>query len=301
MSNKVPIFLVICLVATAGCSGTQPTGPSTTTAKTTTTSTATLTTTESTPTTTTTSTTIATSTTTATPTTTTTTRTTPKGPDEGTAWTVTITRVIDGDTVEAKFPNGETDTLRLLGVDTPETTPNSVTPGEFEGIPDTAAGRDHLTQWGYKAKQYAKNQLSGKTVRIEVDPAADRRGSYGRLLVYVYVGNEHFNEQLLRNGYARVYESSFSSLSEFNSIEADAQQQDEGLWDFEKQESVNQPKDTAKEDDDNSDVPPPPADGDYDCSHFDTQSQAQQVLEDSSGDPHRLDADSDGEACESLP
>lgn len=58
----------------------------------------------------------------------------------------------------------------------------------------------------------------------------------------------------------------------------------------------------ASEDSDNSDsdIPPLPADGDYDCLHFDTQEQAQQVLDDSSSDPHRLDGDSDGIACESL-
>ena len=299
MNNKATILLVVCLMALSGCSGAQSTNPSTTTATTTTTTTSTTTATP------TTSTTTESTTTTATPTptstTATSTTTTPRGPDEGATWNVTITRVVDGDTVEAKFPNGEIDTLRLLGVDTPETVLNLVTPGEFEGIPDTAAGRDHLNQWGRNAEQYAKKHLDGKTVQIEVDPEADRRGSYGRLLVYVYVGNMHFNEQLLVNGYARMYDSSFSYRSEFKNIEENAQGQDKGLWDFEKQESINQPKDTSKEDDDDSDVPPPPANGDYDCSNFDTQAQAQEVLERSSGDPHRLDGDGDGEACESLP
>ena len=49
-----------------------------------------------------------------------------RGPTAGTEWTVTVTRVIDGDTIEARFPNGEVDTIRLLGVDTPETGYNSV-------------------------------------------------------------------------------------------------------------------------------------------------------------------------------
>ncbi|RBI60819.1 hypothetical protein DMJ13_16620 [halophilic archaeon] len=51
---------------------------------------------------------------------------------------------------------------------------------------------------------------------------------------------------------------------------------------------------------DGVDIPPPPADGDYDCSSFDTQEQAQAVLDRTSGDPHRLDGDDDGVACESL-
>jgi len=41
--------------------------------------------------------------------------------------------------------------------------------------------------------------------------------------------------------------------------------------------------------------------GDLDCSDFATQAQAQRVLESQPGDPHRLDGNGDGEACESLP
>jgi endonuclease YncB( thermonuclease family) len=43
----------------------------------------------------------------------------------------------------------------------------------------------------------------------------------------------------------------------------------------------------------------PAAARDYDCSDFSTQAQAQKFL--LKGDPHRLDSDSDGVACESLP
>lgn len=44
--------------------------------------------------------------------------------------------------------------------------------------------------------------------------------------------------------------------------------------------------------------------GDYDCSDFSTQSEAQDFFEDEGGpeeDYHNLDRDGDGEACESLP
>lgn len=157
---------------------------------------------------------------------------TPAGPQQGTEWTVTITRVIDGDTVEARFPNGETDTLRLLGVDTPETTLSRVSPEEFEGIPETTAGKDHLYEWGEKASTYATETLEGETVRIEVDPEADRRGSFGRLLVYIYVDGENFNERLLTEGYARMYDSSFSKRSAFATAERTARENGVGLWNF---------------------------------------------------------------------
>ncbi|RLM59915.1 thermonuclease family protein, partial [Halorubrum sp. Atlit-26R] len=48
----------------------------------------------------------------------------PNDPDD-TAWTGTVVRVVDGDTREVEFPNGEVDTVRLLGVDTPETSVGS--------------------------------------------------------------------------------------------------------------------------------------------------------------------------------
>ena len=155
-----------------------------------------------------------------------------RGPTEGTEWDVTITRVIDGDTVEAEFPNGEVDTIRLLGVDTPETSFNSVSPSEFEGITDTTAGRDHLFSWGNNATDYAKQRLSGQEVNVVVDEQADRRGSFGRLLAYIYVDGQNFNEQLLTDGYARLYESDFSKRSVFETAEQNAQDRDAGLWNF---------------------------------------------------------------------
>ncbi|WP_330202560.1 excalibur calcium-binding domain-containing protein [Cyanobacterium sp. Dongsha4] len=43
------------------------------------------------------------------------------------------------------------------------------------------------------------------------------------------------------------------------------------------------------------------ANTDCDCKDFKTQVEAQQVLNAFSGDPHRLDRDKDGVACEHLP
>lgn len=47
-------------------------------------------------------------------------------------------------------------------------------------------------------------------------------------------------------------------------------------------------------------IPPLPADGDYDCDDFETQEQAQRVYERATSDPHDLDRDNDGIACEAL-
>ncbi|MFD1643945.1 thermonuclease family protein [Halohasta litorea] len=70
--------------------------------------------------------------------------TTPPDAVDGESVTVTVTHVIDGDTMEVEYANGTEETVRLLGVDTPETTLSRVSPDEFAGIPDNTAGRDHL-------------------------------------------------------------------------------------------------------------------------------------------------------------
>lgn len=220
--------------------------------------------------------------------------TTPTVADEQ---TVTVTRVIDGDTMEITYANGTEDTVRLLGVDTPETTLSRNSPDEFEGIPDSTAGRDHLFEWGERATTFAEDELNGEEVRIVFDAESDRRGYYGRLLVYIYLDEENFNERLLSDGYARMYDSRFSLRDKFAAVESQAQTNEVGLWDYDESESE---LNTAVDDED-LDIPPLPPDGDYNCDDFETQEQAQYVLENTDGDPHNLDQDGDGVACESLP
>ncbi len=219
----------------------------------------------------------------------------------GEARHATVTRVIDGDTMEVQFATGEEDTVRLLGVDTPETTLGDVTPEEYEGIPDTPPARDHLYNWGQQASQYAIEQLEGQEVRVVIDSESDRRGSYGRLLAYLYIDDENFNRALIEGGYARVYDSSFSLRDEFDSVESKARSSDVGLWNFEDESSMSDAGESGSDSNEEIDIPPVPVDGDYDCSHFETQEQAQYVLENTAGDPHRLDGNDDGVACETLP
>ena len=216
---------------------------------------------------------------------------------DGESVTVTVTRVIDGDTMEIEYANGTKDTVRLLGVDTPETTLSRVSPDEFPSIPDTTAGRDHLFNWGEQATTLAEDELEGAQVRMVFDPDSDRRGYFGRLLVYLYVDGENFNERLLTEGYARMYDSQFLLREEFAALEQEAQASGVGLWDFQDSDTES----GTDRDSSDTEVPPLPSDGDYDCSDFETQEQAQYVLENESGDPHGLDGDGNGIACESLP
>ena len=233
-------------------------------------------------------------------------------PADGTEWTVSVEEVIDGDTMEVQFPNGERDTIRLLGVDTPET--DDQNPEEFEGIPNNTAGADWLAQWSDRATTFATEELADEEVRIAVDPAADRRGDFGRLLVYLYTDDEDsFNERLLENGLARMYDTEFSERSAYEQLETEAQREGVGLWGFDGS-TEDSSEDAADETEDDSGTEDETDDGgdsgngddgtgsgsDLDCEDFDTQEEAQEVYEQDPSDPHRLDDDDDGVACEAL-
>ncbi len=143
---------------------------------------------------------------------------------------VTVSEVVDGDTVDIHYSNGSADTVRLLGVDTPEVH-TSVSPGEFEGVPDNSAGRECLSKWGDRASSFARDELLDRSVDLEFDENEGRRGYYDRLLAYIYADGEHFNYELVEQGYARVYDDSdFRMQEEFYNAESAAQNSNRGLW-----------------------------------------------------------------------
>ncbi|MFC3478753.1 lamin tail domain-containing protein [Halobacterium litoreum] len=166
---------------------------------------------------------------------------TPSG--ERTSWTVSVLRVVDGDTVDVEFANGVQDTIRLLGVDTPETRAGDTNPSEWPGIPESEAGHRHLAAWGERAKQFAVEQLGGRDIYVEADPVADRRGGFGRLLAYVSQSPDDpvsFNRKLLDEGYARLYDTAFSRRDEFAAAEAAAREAGRGVWTFDEDATTTQ-------------------------------------------------------------
>jgi micrococcal nuclease len=140
-----------------------------------------------------------------------------------------VVEVVDGDTLEVRMPDGGVETVRLLGVDTPETYADN-DPAEFEGVPDSRAGRACLRAAGENATGFVEETLAGGTVSVRTDPTADLRGSYGRLLVYVTVDGESLNRALLAHGHARLYDTAFQRRDEFATVEDRAQGQGRGLW-----------------------------------------------------------------------
>jgi micrococcal nuclease len=140
-----------------------------------------------------------------------------------------VVRVVDGDTVDVIFQDGSTDRIRLLGVDTPETTLSN-RPYEYGNITDTAC----LDEWGDLATEFALELLEGQTVGVVLDPTAGDRGYYGRLLAYIHIGDQDFNATLVEQGYARVYaEGESSRKTQYLQLMERARAQGIGLWECE--------------------------------------------------------------------
>ncbi len=128
--------------------------------------------------------------------------------------TVRVERVIDGDTLQVRF-QGKKYTVRLIGVDTPETS-----------HPTKA-----VEYFGRETSAFTKRHLEGKTVRLEKDRAGDTVDRYGRRLRYVYLDGDNFNARLIREGYAHAYRRfPFSKRQEFIRLEKQARERGKGLW-----------------------------------------------------------------------
>jgi micrococcal nuclease len=140
----------------------------------------------------------------------------------------TVAGVIDGDTLRLSFPDGRTETLRILGIDTPEVTPRGNDPGTFDGITDPWL----LSQWGKEAALYTRSRLDGQVVTVESDRDAGTRDPYGRLLATLTLPDgTDYGEELLMRGLARVYSrETFSRKDRYLEIQQDAMDARTGIW-----------------------------------------------------------------------
>jgi micrococcal nuclease len=124
-----------------------------------------------------------------------------------------VTRVVDGDTFEARI-GAEVEDVRLIGVDTPET----VKPGE------------PVRCFGPQASGFAHRTFEERPVRLVF--GVERRDVYGRLLAYAYIGHRFLNAELLRRGLARTLaippNTRYSEL--FERLELGAARAGRGLW-----------------------------------------------------------------------
>lgn len=121
-----------------------------------------------------------------------------------------VIRVIDGDTIEIE--GGER--VRYIGMDTPET----VDP------------RNPVQCFGKEASDRNKELVEGKTVRLVKD--VSETDKYGRLLRYVYVGDEFINLELVKQGfaYSDTVPPDVKYQSLFIAAQKNARQAGVGLW-----------------------------------------------------------------------
>jgi len=132
---------------------------------------------------------------------------------------ILVTEVIDGDTI--KVSSGQT--VRLLGIDTPE----------------TKDPRRPVGCFGKEASNEVKSLLEGRKVLLEKDISDTDK--YGRLLRYIYLpldpstgsGKVLFvNDYLVREGFATVYTypPDVKYNEQLREAESKAREGNKGLW-----------------------------------------------------------------------
>ena len=211
---------------------------------------------------------------------------------------------VDGDTAKLRI-DGKVETVRFLLMDTPETK-----------HPELGA-----QPMGKEASEFTRKMLS-QADRITLEYDVEKRDKYDRVLAYVYADGVNVQEALLKKGLARVgyvYESR-RHLDAFREAERSAKEKKLGVWQcpgyvtdegFEEDKwckgnakSKSMTMHSVVRDGRTYNVPYDPNGPDRDCSDFKTQAEAQAFYEAAGGpdrDPHRLDPDKNGVACESLP
>ncbi|MCA9765072.1 MAG: thermonuclease family protein [Carnobacterium sp.] len=104
---------------------------------------------------------------------------------------IELERVIDGDTI-VYTENGESKKMRLLLIDTPES---------------TTAKSGTIQPFGKESKEFLTDYLVGKNLSLayeETEEQEDQEDQYGRVLAYLFADGELVQKKLVREGLARV-------------------------------------------------------------------------------------------------
>ncbi len=131
------------------------------------------------------------------------------GLDEG-----IVSYVVDGDTVVLQI-DGSEETVRLIGIDTPESRP----------------GNQPVQCFGQQASDFLTAYLPEGTI-VQFARDVEARDRYDRLLLYLYKDGEFVNEVLVREGYAnaRSYAPNTSLQDTLDDALDSAKASDRGLW-----------------------------------------------------------------------
>lgn len=131
-------------------------------------------------------------------------------------WAVKVYSVIDGDTFRYRKEDWTLQSVRLLGVDSPES--------------NTARYRTTECFWK-EAKNYLTNLIKNQYVTLEFDQNSSSSDAYGRMLVYVYLDGKLVNETLIAEWYAKeyTYKTSYTHQSTFKQAEENAKKSEKWL------------------------------------------------------------------------
>ncbi len=142
-----------------------------------------------------------------------------------------VDHVVDGDTLVVNVA-GNPVTVRLIGMDTPET----VDPRKPVGCYGPEASAEAKRIFG------SHSDDGSSTVYLERDRSVGDYDKYGRVLAYVVLPLDvasgtptTYNEYMIRNGYAREYtylNQSYANQQVFKLAERQAKKQHLGLWDL---------------------------------------------------------------------
>jgi len=124
--------------------------------------------------------------------------------------------VLDGDTIIV-IRNKEKITIRLVGIDAPE-------------IDHVKYGKTGAC-FGSEAKDFLAKEIEGKNIIFLSDPLSAKKDKYGRSLGYIFSGQRLENFEMVRNGYAFVYEyEDFLVKKIFYEAQKLAKKEKMGLW-----------------------------------------------------------------------
>lgn len=128
---------------------------------------------------------------------------------------VTVENVIDGDTIRVTGRHF----VRYIGINAPE------------------VGRKEGERWIYDPEPFAEEAkalneelVDGKKVRLEYDVV--KRDNFGRLLAYVYVGDNLVNGWMISRGYALtyIYPPNLKHANLLVKLQKEAKENDRGFW-----------------------------------------------------------------------
>ncbi len=129
---------------------------------------------------------------------------------------IKVYSVIDGDTFRYRKEDGTLQSVRLLGVDAPES--------------NTARYRTTECFWK-EAKTFLTNLIKNQYVTLEFDSNSASSDAYGRMLAYVYLDWKLVNETLIAEWYAKeyTYKTDYIQQSAFKQAEENAKKSEKWL------------------------------------------------------------------------